>query len=161
MIQKSNKGEISLFVIIIVLILIVIISLVAFYALTGNFKVPDLIKKENTENVAETSDLTLDQIKEIMWDLEDDKELDAYLQSKIDSKEDFIQDFTLTWTDRVANDAIAFSGSDFDCANLISNYAKAKFTDGLPNPGLGKSYTIQVLIDLSRGTKNIQIKVNE
>ena len=157
--MKQNKGEISLLIILLILLVIVISSLCAFYIMKGGIDLPIPSKpKEQAKVNTESSGMSLDEIKEVMYGVSDDSELKAYLQGKIDSHEQFLESFKLTWTDRVLNNAITFSGQDFDCAELISHYAQKQFTDGLPNPGLGKSYTIEVIIDLNRGTQNIQVK---
>ena len=154
--KRVNSGEISLFVIVGLLIVTVAVSLVGFYVMTGNFKLPKTEQK--VEQTSESSDLSLKEIRDMMDNVTKDADLKNYLQGKIDSNEPFVESFKLTWTDRVLNNAITFSGADFDCAEILSQYAKKVFLDGLPNPGLGKTYTIEVMIDLDRGTQNIQVK---
>ena len=160
--RNKNSGEINLFGVVIFLAILIVVVLAIFYFVLEKGELPSLPKFGITKQVqvAESSNLSLDEIKDIMLNIDNDNDLKAYLQNKLDNKEAFLESFSFTWTDRVANSDIVFSGSDFDCAELISQYAKNVFPDGLPNPGIGNAYTIEVIIDLNRGMQNIQIKVN-
>ena len=139
------------------LFFICFISLGCFYLFVNNGVGVDLGSFVHS-NVRNVDEYNLEAIRVAMEEIKIDASFDSYLNNRLNSGAIINNSYTCTWDKAVSNEDIEFKSNDLDGATKVTDFAKSKLIDGLPEPKDNTQYTIEIVVYDNNGTPEINVE---